>query len=454
MKSTPILLAALTALSLAAQAPTPRPTMAKVCTNCHTPAPRTLHGNFDNLALKNSSFQMKLDEATEVLRFDKAALKVHSKETGATLEETLKAIKKGHEVRVEYTERDGQKVATVLSVKPPVSLAAEETISLAEVERLVAQGPEKGQYLLVDCRPTPRYQEGNIPTAVNLPFPAFDKLVDRLPKDKGALIIYYCSGKTCNMSPGSLRKAQKLGYTNVKVFVEGMPGWYGKRAGVIAPRSFNEVFFAKEMPAVILDLRGPAAAQGTLPGAVTVDPAKVADLLKAFPAAKLKPPVLVVDAEGSPAATAVAEQIARAGYPGVNVLEGGFKAWQAAGLKVATGPLATTVTFVPKPRPGSIAPAEFTRLAGVAPGQRTVTVLDVRNPDETKQGIIPGAVAIPEPQLAGRLAEVPKDRRVLVHCSTGIRAELAYHLLKERGYNVAFLNNEIAIIDTGEFMVD
>ena len=83
-------------------------------------------------------------------------------------------------------------------------------------------------------------------------------------------------------------------------------------------------------------------------------------------------------------------------------------------------------------------------------------ILDVRNPDETKNGTIKGALVIPETALLSRLAEVPKDAKVLVvtHCSTGIRAELAYHLLKEKGYNARFLNAEITIIDTGEFTID
>lgn len=438
---------------LVAQAPA-RPTLAKICANCHTPAPATIYGNWDTLAIKNGSFQLKLDEATEVLRYDKATLKVKSKEAGATLDDTLKAIKKGHEVQVQFTEKDGQKQASLILVKPPVSLSKEETVSLEQVEKLVAQGPEKGKYMLVDCRPTPRYQEGNIPTAINLPFPAFDKLVDKLPADKSTLIIYYCSGKTCNMSPGSLKKAQKLGYTNAKVFVDGMPGWYAKRAGVIAPKSFQAVYVEKGMPAVVLDLRGKAAEQGALAGAVGVNPAKVAELLKAFPSAKLKPPVLVVDETGSPKAAAVAEQIAKAGYAGANVLEGGIKGWTHAGLALVKGPLASKATFVPKPRPGSISAEAFTKLVTVIPESRTVTVLDVRNPDETKAGVIKGAIQIPEPQLAGRLSEIPKDRKVLIHCSTGVRAEMAYHLLKEKGYSVAFLNNEIAILDTGEFIAE
>ena len=441
---------------LAAQPAAPKPTSAKICLTCHQAQAGNLRGHFDNFAPKNNSFQLKIDEATEVLRYDKAALKVTSPEPGATLDDTLKAIKKGHEVRVEYGEKDGVKTATVLAVKPPVKLAAHETATLDEVQKLVALGPEKGKYFLFDSRPAPRFQEGNIPTAVNLPFPAFDKLVDKLPADKNALVIFYCSGKTCNMSPGSLAKAKKLGYTNAMVFIDGMPAWYSRNPGVIAPKSFKEAFLDKDVPAVVLDLRPAAAAEkGTLKGAVALAPAKVAELLKDFPAPKLKPPVLVVDAEGGAEATAAAQAIVKAGYTSVNVLAGGFKAWQAAGLPVATGKLVAKVAYVPKPRPGSVSMEEFTRIASLVPKQRKGTViLDVRNPDETRNGVINGALVIPEPQLVGRLAEVPKDCEVLTHCSTGVRAELAYHLLKEKGYKARFLNAEVTIIDTGEFTLD
>jgi rhodanese-related sulfurtransferase len=453
----PLVWACATVSSLiAVDQPTPRSLAAKICINCHQTAPGNIRGNFDNFAGKVQSFQVKLDETMEVFRYDKATLKVKTHEAGTTIEDSLKAIKKGHEVRVEYTEKDGVKTAQVVSVKPPVSLAMNETIPLSEVEKLVAMGPEKGKYFLVDCRPAPRFQEGNIPTAVNLPFPSFDKLVDRLPKDKGALIIYYCSGKTCNMSPGSFRKAQSLGYTNVKVFVDGMPGWYSRNFGVIAPKSFKEAILDKEIPAIILDLRGEAE-KGALKGAVTVAPGTTVEWVKLLPPTKLKPPVLVLDQDGGGSARTAALAIVKAGYAGVNILEGGFNAWLAAGLPVAQGRLATKVSYVPKPRPGSISNEEFTRLASLAPEQRRgVVILDVRNLDETRQGIIPGALVIPEPLLSSRLMELPKDKSLVViaHCSTGIRAELAYHLLKERGYNAKFLNAELTIIDTGEFTID
>jgi rhodanese-related sulfurtransferase len=455
MNGLPLLLAMSTALA-AANGPAPRPTIAKICQTCHQAEPGNLRGHFDNLVFDASSFQIKVDENTEVLRFNPASLKVVAPEKGATLKDTLKAVKKGHEVRVEYTEKDGVKTANLLAVKPPVKLAEQETITLAEVQKLVALGPVQGKYFLFDSRPAPRFQEGNIPTAVNLPFPAFDKLVDKLPADKNALVIFYCSGKTCNMSPGSLAKAKKLGYTNAKVFIDGMPGWYGKNFGVISPKSFKEAFLDKDIPSVVLDVR-PDAEKGSIKGAVALSPGKTAELLKDFPAAKLKPPVLLIDAEGGESARKTAQEIVKAGYPGVNVLEGGFKAWQAAGYPAAAGKLAAKINYIPKPRPGSISSEEFTKLASLTPEQRKgVVILDVRNPDETKNGVIKGALVIPEPQLAGRLAELPNDKSLLLvtHCSTGIRGELAYHLLKEKGFNVRFLNAEVTIIDTGEFTID
>lgn len=441
---------------IAAEQPTSRPLAAKICLNCHQAAPGNIRGNFDNFAGKVQSFQVKLDDTMDVFRYDKATLKVKTHEAGATVEDSLKAIKKGHEVRVEYTERDGVKTAQVVSVKPPVSLAMSETISLTEVEKLVVLGPEKGKYFLVDCRPAPRFQEGNIPTAINLPFPSFDKTVDKLPKDKGALIIYYCSGKTCNMSPGSFRKAQALGYSNVKVFVDGMPGWFGRNFGSITPKSFKEAFLDKDIPAIVLDLRAQTE-QGAIQGAVAADPMKVAELLKTLPAPKLKPPVLVVSADGGEPARKVARELVMAGYNGVNVLEGGLGAWQSAGYPLVHGKLAVRATYVPKPRPGSISSEAFSKIASLAPEQRKgVLILDVRNPDETGNGIIKGALVIPEPMLASRIGELPKEKGLLVvtHCATGVRAELAYHLLREQGYNAKFLNAEITIIDTGEFTID
>lgn len=178
-------------------APPAKPTIAKICANCHQSEPASLRGNFDGVAYQNESIQIKIDDAIEILRFDPKTVIVKNVQPDPdNPSEPLRAIKKGKEVRVEYREKDGRKFATSIIAKVPIKVRAEMLMSTADVEKLVAQGPEKGKYLLIDARPAPRFMEGAIPTAINIPFVAFDKMVDKLPKDKSALIIYYCSGMT------------------------------------------------------------------------------------------------------------------------------------------------------------------------------------------------------------------------------------------------------------------
>ena len=59
-------------------------------------------------------------------------------------------------------------LAMVLLAVP--ALGAVQTLSLAEVEALVAQKPEEGGYLLIDSRPEIKYFEGHLPWARSLPW--------------------------------------------------------------------------------------------------------------------------------------------------------------------------------------------------------------------------------------------------------------------------------------------
>lgn len=62
-------------------------------------------------------------------------------------------------------------------------------------------------------------------------------------------------------------------------------------------------------------------------------------------------------------------------------------------------------------------------------------VLDVRTPREYAEGHVPGAVNVPQEQLASRLAEVPKDKDVVIYCRSGRRSALAADVLAANGYS-------------------
>ena len=52
------------------------------------------------------------------------------------------------------------------------------------------------------------------------------------------------------------------------------------------------------------------------------------------------------------------------------------------------------------------------------------------------------------------MAEIPKDKQIITYCNTGMQAEMAYHKLKEKGYNVKFLNANVKFDDKGNYTVE
>jgi hypothetical protein len=57
--------------------------------------------------------------------------------------------------------------------------------------------PLPADVTIVDSRPKrAKYDKGHIPMAINIPTTQFDKMTALLPKDKNALLIFYCGGPT------------------------------------------------------------------------------------------------------------------------------------------------------------------------------------------------------------------------------------------------------------------
>jgi len=75
------------------------------------------------------------------------------------------------------------------------------------------------------------------------------------------------------------------------------------------------------------------------------------------------------------------------------------------------------------------APMVAEELAGVDPP----ILLDVRNPREWEARHIPGSVNVPLNNLQERIAEIPRDRRIAVHCAGGYRSSIAASILHQYG---------------------
>jgi len=166
-----------------------RPTIAAPCKQCHQPADDMVRGTMVGVSDKFKTIQVAAGNFVWVIKYgDDLKLQGVAK---------LADIPKEKEIGVRFTGNEQSPYAVSLSVKPAAKVSPEKLVSLEEMARLVAAGPEKGNFLLFDSRPSPKCIEGQIPFAISLPNDKFDALKDkRLPKEKDKLLIFYCGGVT------------------------------------------------------------------------------------------------------------------------------------------------------------------------------------------------------------------------------------------------------------------
>jgi len=60
--------------------------------------------------------------------------------------------------------------------------------------------------------------------------------------------------------------------------------------------------------------------------------------------------------------------------------------------------------------------------------------VDVRSPNELKEGFATNALNLPLNEMRERYAELPKDKDLLIYCRSGRRSAAAAHFLVNNGY--------------------
>lgn len=239
------------------------------------------------------------------------------------------------------------------------------------------------------------------------------------------------------MSPFSAREAVKLGHNNVKVLSSGLPGWKKAKGMVVLPKNGLKKMIHEEDSYVLVDLRSPEAAKaGHIKDAVSIPEDQLAGAKDKFPVDKSAPVILYSVDQASEETFAL---VRGWGYKNASVLDGGAKAWDG---KFFPGEPATEIVYVKQLKPGQITIEEFRQIATAKPSDKVI--LDVR--DSGAEGLIPGAVNIPEGQLAARLGEISKDKEYIIHCNTGILAGMALKILQDHDYQARYLD---AVVQVG-----
>jgi rhodanese-related sulfurtransferase len=331
-------------------------------------------------------------------------------------------------------------------VASKIKAAGFEIVDIAEVKKIIGNGVwNKERGTIVDARPARKYDGAHIPTSKLIPdtkfdafFPAFEKI--GLAKDD--FIVTYCGGVKCAKSLIVAKALREKGYTNVKIYLAGMPEW--KKAGnyvELSLKGAKKLFDKKQ--ATFIDARPERKfKKSTIAGAVVVPDTKFEKFKGNLPADKNAIAIPFCGGYKCEKSHIVADHMLEMGYKKVFVLAAGMPGWKKAGYPVAKGGDAAEAA-APKKAAASddgfkieeqgILVTQFFIDNLLDPNKRPadVTIVDVRNDDEVAAGKIPGSVHVTSKVLHNDgcdafLSKMPKEGRVVFHCASGGRAGEVY----------------------------
>jgi rhodanese-related sulfurtransferase/glyoxylase-like metal-dependent hydrolase (beta-lactamase superfamily II) len=184
---------------------------------------------------------------------------------------------------------------------------------------------------------------------------------------------------------------------------------------VLHPIELSEILQMGDAGAQILDVRDPGEyAKGHLAGSINIGLGGQYATWAGTVLDRAKPIVIVAEPGREQEA---ALRLGRIGFDHVKgYLRGGMEA------------LAERSDLV-WPTERLTAPMVADELATAAPPM----VLDIRSPREWETKHIPGSLNIPLNHLGERISEIPRDRRIAVHCAGGYRSSIAASILHQYG---------------------
>ena len=329
------------------------------------------------------------------------------------------------------------------------------------VRQNVSIPPKKG-VMIIDSRPAARqYDPGHIPGAINIPDSQFDKQIDKLPADKATLLLFYCGGLECMLSHNSAFKAEKLGYTNIKVYPAGSPEWKAKGAQMSVSAAYIKNLMEDKAAYVLIDARPKRVAdKGMIPSAINISDSEFDKNIDKLPADKATLLIFYCGGLECVLSDNSAEKARKLGYTNILTYPPGYPEWEklhgapaAAGTPAgaAGSPAASSAALVPGKEKGSVTVDSFQSVWKANPG--SVMLVDVRDPKEVASGTIKGSVNIPMNELEKKIGTLPTDKPVVFVCGTGARSGEAYDTVKLLGGKVqaSFLDADVKFNADGTY---
>jgi rhodanese-related sulfurtransferase len=263
------------------------------------------------------------------------------------------------------------------------------------------------------------------------------------------------------LSHNSAFKAEKLGYTNIKVYANGFPDWVKNGNLHAVSVAHIKKLLDEKAPITLVDAR-PAARKydlGHIPGAINLPDSQFDKLAKdKLPADKSTALYFYCDGLACKLSNDSAMKAIAMGYTNVKVVPEGYPGWVAA---FGAGPTAGAASVAVKSAPaieagkeaGTISIASFERIYKEVP--ESVHLIDVREPQEFAAGTFKGAVNFPINGLEKSIDKLPTDKPIVFFCGAGGRSGEAYDMVKlyKPELKTVFLDAEIKWLKDGSYTI-
>ncbi|KPJ98586.1 MAG: sulfurtransferase [Desulfobacterales bacterium SG8_35] len=179
---------------------------------------------------------------------------------------------------------------------------------------------------------------------------------------------------------------------------------------------------------LLVDARNPEEyREAHIPGAVNIPQKKMDNLLGLLPADKRVRIIYYCNGVKCGKSKKAAIKSMEMGYTNVWVYAEGMPVWEEMGYSFYKGG-----DYEKKIETTKIVPQDLKKMMDTEPD--SVTVVDVRDPEEFAEGHIPGAINLPLQNFASGSGVLDKDKKIVVYCNSGGRSYGAYKKLMKLGY--------------------
>lgn len=179
---------------------------------------------------------------------------------------------------------------------------------------------------------------------------------------------------------------------------------------------------------LLVDSRNPEEfREAHIPGAVNIPQKKMDLLLGLLPTDKSAQVIFYCNGVKCGKSKKAAQKAIQLGYSNIWVYAEGMPVWEEMGYSFYRGE-----DYEKKIETTKVGPLELKKIMDTDPG--SITVVDVRDPEEFAEGHIPGAINLPLKNFAFGSGVLDKKNKIVVYCNSGGRSYGAYIKLMKLGY--------------------